>query len=234
MSKLPIYAHRGYTKFSRENSLNAMKAAMENGATGIEFDLQLTKDRIAIVTHDLNLKSITGKSINTNEITLNNLRKMKIKGDSKPILTFSELLEWAIPNKIPMNIELKESFQGRNDDLEIIVKKVKNATNIHFSSFHEDVLYSIKKMNANAEVAFIPTRKFNWDHLSEMPWLDTLHVNKRFYYKERYLQKASETHKSIRVYGVVGNEKYLSDPHESVVGWITDEPNRIAQAQSQN
>lgn len=231
MSKLPIYAHRGYAKSARGNSLKAMKDAMNHYATGIEFDLQLTKDRVAVVTHDLNLKSLTGKSIDTNEVTLNDLRKMKLKGDSNPILTFSELLDWVVPNGIPMNIELKESFQGKEDDIEIIVKKTKNLTNIHFSSFHEDVLYSIKKMNANAEVAFIPTRKFDWEQLSNMPWLDTLHVNKRFYYKDRYLQKASETNKSIRVYGVVGNEKYLANPHESVVGWITDEPERIADAQ---
>lgn len=231
MSELPIYAHRGYTYSARGNSLKAMQDAMENEATGIEFDLQLTKDRVAIVTHDLNLKSITGKSINCNEVTLNDLRKMKIKGDSKPILTFSELLNWAIPHGIPMNIELKESFEGRMEDIEIIVKRTQKLSNIHFSSFHEDVLHCIKRMNKKAEVAFIPTRKFDWAKLSNMDWLDTLHVNKRFYYKERFLQKALETNKNIRVYGVVGNEKYLSNPHETVVGWITDEPNRIALAQ---
>lgn len=231
MSKLPIYAHRGYANAARGNSLKAMQAAMENNATGIEFDLQLTKDRVAIVTHDLNLKSLTGISKNCDEVTLNDLRKMKIKNDPSPILTFSELLKWAVPHKIPMNIELKESFQGKEEDIEIIVKKTKNLTNVHFSSFHEDVLHCIKKMNEFAEVAFIPTRKFDWNELSNMPWLDALHVNKRFYYKDRYLQKAIETTKDIRVYGVIGNEKYISNPHESVVGWITDEPNRIAQAQ---
>lgn len=232
MSNIPIYAHRGYVKKSRENSLQAMKDAMETAAAGIEFDLQLTKDRVAIVTHDLNMKTLIGVSAQTDELTLAQILSKKVKGDRQPILQFSELLKWVKENKVPMNIELKESFINRPADIEAIVKKTMDLENIHFSSFHADVLQVIKKINSKAEVAFIPTKKFDWSNLSSMDWLDTLHVNKNRYYKPIYLEQAARANKKLRFYGITGKEKYLKDPHPTIVGWIADEPNTVAKAQS--
>lgn len=231
MSNLNIYAHRGFIKKARENSLQAMKDAMDTDAYGIEFDLQLTKDRIAIVTHDLNMKNLIGQSIQTNQLTLSEVLSKKVKGDKKKILTFSELLNWVKEHQVPMNIELKESFEGRFSDIEIIVKKTQNLKDVHFSSFHEDVLYMIKKINPLAEVAFIPTKKFDWARLKEMDWLDALHVNKKRYYKDHYLNLALETGKKVRFYGITGKEKFLKNPHPAIVGWIADEPNKVNKAQ---
>lgn len=231
MSNIPIYAHRGYVKKARENSLQAMKDAMKTAAYGIEFDLQLTKDRVAIVTHDLNMKSLIGVSARTDELTLAQIFRKKVKGDKAQILQFSELLAWVKNHNIPMNIELKESFINKLSDIEVIVKKTMHLENVHFSSFHDDVLQVIKKINPSAEVAFIPTKKFDWSNLKHMDWLDTLHVNKNRYYKQNYLDQAAAANKKLRFYGVTGKEPYLCKPHPTIVGWITDEPNRVASAQ---
>lgn len=232
MSKRPIYAHRGYVKYAPENTLQAMKDAIEKtNAKGIELDLQLTKDRIAIVTHDLNLKRLTGLAKDVNECTLNEIRKLKVKRSSEKICTFSELLEWAVTYQIPLNIELKESFIGRFADIEIIVKKSEHLPDVHFSSFHIEILKQIKDINPKLETAFIPTRKFNWNTLKNLSFIDTLHVNKRFYYKEKYFEIARNTNKKLRFYGVTGREKWLQQPqHTSIVGFITDNPNEVAYA----
>lgn len=233
MSKRPIYAHRGYVKYAPENTLQAMKDAIEKtDAKGIELDLQLTKDRIAIVTHDLNLKRLTGLAKDVNECTLNEIRKLKVKRSSEKICTFSELLEWAGTYQIPLNIELKESFIGRFADIEIVVKKTQHLSNVHYSSFHVGILKQIKEINPSAEVAFIPTRKFDWKCLGDLSFVDALHVNKRFYYKEKYFELANTANKVLRFYGVTGKERWLQmHQHPVIVGWITDEPNRVAKAQ---
>lgn len=231
MSKLPIFAHRGFVKYARENSLQAMKDAMKTAATGIEFDLQLTKDRIAIVTHDLNMKALIGKSKLTTELTLAEVRSYKVKGDKEKILFFHDLLKWAEAEGVPMNIELKESFIDRPADIEIIVKKTMHLKNVHFSSFHEDVLHIVKKINPQVEVAFIPTKKFDWALLMHMDWLDTLHVNKRFYYKDVYFDAASKANKKLRFYGITGKEKFINSPNSTIIGWISDEPNDVENAQ---
>ncbi|CAB3405209.1 unnamed protein product [Caenorhabditis bovis] len=53
--------HRGagnsYTKFamSRENTIHSLNTAAKNGADYVEFDVQLTKDKIAVIYHDFHV-----------------------------------------------------------------------------------------------------------------------------------------------------------------------------------
>ncbi|CAO4364288.1 unnamed protein product [Caenorhabditis nigoni] len=53
--------HRGagnsYTKFAmaRENTIHSLNTAAKNGADYVEFDVQLTKDRIAVIYHDFHV-----------------------------------------------------------------------------------------------------------------------------------------------------------------------------------
>jgi glycerophosphoryl diester phosphodiesterase len=55
--KLPlIVAHRGASAHAPENTLAAFELAAAGGAEGIEFDVRLTRDREAVVTHDVDLK----------------------------------------------------------------------------------------------------------------------------------------------------------------------------------
>ena len=61
-SKQPgIVAHRGFHQFetSAENSVSAMQRAVSLGFEGTEFDVQLTKDDVAIVFHDAKMQGLT-------------------------------------------------------------------------------------------------------------------------------------------------------------------------------
>jgi glycerophosphoryl diester phosphodiesterase len=74
--------HRGYgvstTKLSnvRENTIHSLNYAAENGADYVEFDVQLTKDRVPIIFHDFHLlvkvaKRSTSNGLNANSNQLN-------------------------------------------------------------------------------------------------------------------------------------------------------------------
>jgi len=56
-----IIAHRGASKHAPENTLAAFKRAVDAGADGIELDVRLAKDGIAVVFHDSSLKRIAGR-----------------------------------------------------------------------------------------------------------------------------------------------------------------------------
>ncbi|RCN30769.1 hypothetical protein ANCCAN_23455, partial [Ancylostoma caninum] len=53
--------HRGagnsFTKFAaaRENTIYSLNTAAKNGADYVEFDVQLTKDKVAIIYHDFHV-----------------------------------------------------------------------------------------------------------------------------------------------------------------------------------
>jgi len=49
-------AHRGDCEHHMENTLNSIKAAIANGITHIEIDVQLTKDELPVAFHDDDLK----------------------------------------------------------------------------------------------------------------------------------------------------------------------------------
>lgn len=56
MSQLPlIIGHRGASRHAPENTLAAIRLAVESGADGIEIDLRLAKDGIPVVIHDADL-----------------------------------------------------------------------------------------------------------------------------------------------------------------------------------
>lgn len=228
MSKLPIYAHRGVITKAPENSMAAFEQALVEHADGLEFDVQLTKDYVAIVTHDLNLKRLTGKNFQLNKVPYNQIRKLSVgkhllkKGPK--LLTFDELLAWLIPLQIPVNIELKESFIGQFAALESLVKKCGRLQHVHVSSFHEEVLRDVKRINPSLETAFIPKKAFDWASLQEATHIDVIHANKKRYYKAQYLQAAEQAGKKMRFYHITGQEKYLKEPHKVVIGWITDYP----------
>jgi glycerophosphoryl diester phosphodiesterase len=54
-----LVAHRGASAYAPENTVPAFELAAEQGATYVEFDLRLTKDRQLIVLHDDSLERTT-------------------------------------------------------------------------------------------------------------------------------------------------------------------------------
>jgi len=50
-----IVAHRGASATHRENTLEAFRAAAEQGADGIELDVRLSGDQVLVVHHDAHL-----------------------------------------------------------------------------------------------------------------------------------------------------------------------------------
>src|SRR5689334_2474483 len=54
-----VIAHRGASGLAPENTMAAFRLALALGADGIELDVQLSADRIAIVIHDTRLNRTT-------------------------------------------------------------------------------------------------------------------------------------------------------------------------------
>ncbi len=50
-----VIAHRGASRTHRENTLDAFRAAIDQGADGIELDVRLSADDVLIVHHDAHL-----------------------------------------------------------------------------------------------------------------------------------------------------------------------------------
>lgn len=134
-------AHRGEWGEYRENSLDAMKVAVDNSDYKfIEFDVQYTEDQKIIVFHDGSLLRTQKKLANVQELTYEAL----IEKSEYYIPTYEEVME-IIKDKKKINIEIKSSdnFELDKQLTDYIIEDCKKRgilQNIMISSISRDVV----------------------------------------------------------------------------------------------
>lgn len=140
---MKIWAHRGCSQMYPENTMLAFSKACEiKGLTGIELDIQLTKDNQIVVIHDEKVDRTTNDTGFVKDYTLAELKQLEISyvdGSIERIPTIQEVLDLIEPrlkNGMKLNIELKNSNIRYNGMEEKIVKL------IHESGLQESVIYS--------------------------------------------------------------------------------------------
>lgn len=233
---LPVFAHRGASLHAFENTKRAFLLAAQHGADGIELDVQLTKDGHAVILHDFDVRRLTGHKGVISDFLLKDVMTWKVGkrfrrllfGDA--ILTLQEVVEWANDVYMPLNIELKESFQGQVAAITQLFQTLQLPTGSHVSSFHIDVLSYVKHANAQIETAYLVKKAFQWQSIRDYPFVDVIHAHKRLY-KAANLQACLDVGKPCRFYGVIGTEAFLTQPHEAVIGYIADDVAAIQQRQ---
>lgn len=102
------YAHRGLhgdKDEAPENSLAAFQLAIE-GKYGIELDVQLSKDGVAVVFHDYSLRRVCGIEKNVNELTFVELTELRLVNSACQIPSLKQVLD-LINGCVPLIIELK-------------------------------------------------------------------------------------------------------------------------------
>lgn len=73
-----LVAHRGYAARYPENTLLAIKAAVEAGAKFVEFDVQLTSEQVPVLFHDRDLQRMCGQTGAIHDYTLSQLKKFSV------------------------------------------------------------------------------------------------------------------------------------------------------------
>ncbi|MDQ0116062.1 glycerophosphodiester phosphodiesterase [Paenibacillus harenae] len=105
-----ISAHRGDTDNAPENSLPSILSAIEKGIKSVEIDVQMTKDGVAVLNHDYNLRRVSGVTKRVSELTYVELSDIVIgrdaNGDPIPIPTLSEALAES-QGRIKLLLDLK-------------------------------------------------------------------------------------------------------------------------------
>ncbi|MEA4895548.1 MAG: glycerophosphodiester phosphodiesterase family protein [Oscillospiraceae bacterium] len=110
------YAHRGLHNTDRtvpENSLPAFAAAAAKGY-GVELDVHITKDGELAVIHDSDLKRVCGVEGVVEDMTWDEISRLRLCETEYGIPRLSEVLE-VMGNQCPVIIELKRG--GRNREL---------------------------------------------------------------------------------------------------------------------
>lgn len=84
---MKIICHRGAAGLALENTIESIKKALQFPAYGIEIDVRMTKDRVLVLCHDKSLKKVSKSSAEIAHLTLDELKKIKLKnGETVPTL----------------------------------------------------------------------------------------------------------------------------------------------------
>ncbi len=158
-----VTAHRGASREYPENTMTAFKAAKELNADWIELDVKQTKDHKIIVSHDTNLKRVTGVNLKTWEATYAEIEKLdagslkssQFKGEKIPLL--DDVIKWAKKNNIKLNIELKPTGHEQNFERQVIeiIKENNFISECVVASQVHDVLETVKNIDKNIKTAYV-------------------------------------------------------------------------------
>lgn len=99
-----LYAHRGFATTFPENTLVAVDSALARGADGIESDVQLTSDSVAVIIHDATVDRTTNGTGNVGNLTASQIRSLDACSKKGA--------QWS-PCQIPLADELIQKLHGR-------------------------------------------------------------------------------------------------------------------------
>lgn len=151
-----------------ENTITAFeKAAVIKGLTGIELDIQLTRDGEIVVIHDERVDRTTNGIGYVKDFTYAELRMMSIyTGMSVPekIPSINEVLDLIgdrMNKGLLLNIELKNSsipYEGMEEKIISLAVKRGLQEKIVYSSFSAKSLELLKKMDSEAYIGILDTK----------------------------------------------------------------------------
>lgn len=125
-----IIAHRGSSKSAPENTLAAVKKAIEDGADWVEIDVQETADGEVVVFHDSDFMKLAGKGLKIWNAAAADLKDIDIGShfgaefNAERVPTLGEVLD-ACKGKAGVTIELK--YYGHDQQLEQRVAEIVEA-----------------------------------------------------------------------------------------------------------
>ncbi len=180
-----IIAHRGFSSLYPENTMLAFRQALEVGATGLECDIQLSRDGQPVIFHDENLYRIIGQRGLIKDFSWSELAEMdagrhrgeEFRGELIPSL--SDLLNLAQDREILLNLELKNGVIPYPNLEKIVARMVEEfglTQQVIISSFNHPSLLTVKELNPGIKTALLYFARLYrpWNYATQLQ-VDGLH-----------------------------------------------------------
>ncbi|WP_321518774.1 glycerophosphodiester phosphodiesterase family protein [uncultured Bacteroides sp.] len=156
--KNKVIAHRGAWKKAKvaQNSIRSLDCAFKLGCAGSEFDVWLSSDNVAIISHDSKIGELSIEKSTYRELS----NVVLPTGDKVPTLE-EYLTEGKIQNKTALILEIKSSDISNERTLELtdsiisIVHRMKAQAWVEYISFSYDALKHVHKLDPMAKTAYL-------------------------------------------------------------------------------
>ena len=163
-----VVAHRGFSGAAPENTVAAVRAAIEVGADMAEVDVTLTSDGHVVCLHDEKVDRTTDGKGRITEITLEQVQDLDAGSwfspsfAGEPIPTLDEVLE-VVNGSILLNIEIKTEVVDRGIAAKVVarVREHEMVEQVMISSFSPRALFEVRKLDGTLTTASLFNRKIH-------------------------------------------------------------------------
>lgn len=165
-NKPKIYAHRGFSSQFPENTMLAFKEAAKLGIDGIELDVQLTKDQVAVICHDEEINRTSNGEGYIKDKNLSELKEYSFHAghseysnqEDVKLPTLEEFLDWVKDTDLEVNLELKTnifSYEGLVEQVLELVDRYALQDRVFISSFNHYTIRKVKEAKPDMTCAFL-------------------------------------------------------------------------------
>lgn len=226
-----IIAHRGSQEDNYENTLNSLRAAVDDDADMIEFDVRLTKDKIPVLSHNLHLYGTQRRELAyLRRYTYRQLCE-RTENSPHPITSLEDALKECF-GKIYINIEVKE-VTAVLPTLAVISKfarKKSDWNSLLISSFKPLALVAVRQAVPHAALGMLVHLR---NPLRFVGWHTVLKLSAVGFSRHKLDKPALEIAKKLElftyVYTVNRLDTALRLERTGIDGIVTDYPRKIAQ-----
>lgn len=175
---IQFFAHRGsrFEYKDNENTMYAFKESYKKGARGYETDVRLTKDGSLILSHDESLYRTTGIDKQTEDLSDEELRKIRTKG-GQPLAFCQELVDF-LEDKQGMYVEFEIKTvpsiytQAMLDELcdkvyKMAMAKRHPSSEYLFTSFDKRAIKTMKRLHPDAILMMLYSKPCSSEILME-------------------------------------------------------------------
>ena len=183
-----VWAHRGCSYLHPENTLSSFSAAGELPITGIELDVQLSRDGHVVVIHDERVDRTTDGFGWVGDLTLSELKALRIEASPESglsverIPTLDEVLDLLeVPCRrrgLLVNVELKTSevrYAGIEEKTLALVRAHGLERSVVWSSFCPDSVRIMRELDPGASTGMLGQRASECVRLAVEVGADAIH-----------------------------------------------------------
>ena len=137
-----LVAHRGGSAYAPANSIEAVSAAREHGATDVEIDVHSTADGRFVVTHDALLGGDADRWIS--ELTADEYRTA-CEGAEHPAVFLEDVLTVVVDSGLGLYLDVKQLLPGTEAALAALIDNIEYRDQTVVASFRSDLAHTVKQ-----------------------------------------------------------------------------------------
>ena len=222
-----IIAHRGSSKAAPENTIAAVRKAIEDRADWIEIDVQETADGEVVVFHDRDFRRLAGINLKIWEATITDLRDIDVGSWFAPefkderVPTLSEVLQECKGN-IRVKIELKHYGYARQLEQRVarIVEANDMTSDVAVMSLKKDAVRTMRTLRPDWKIGLLMS--VSAGNLKKIE-ADFLAVNGSYIHRN-LIRSAHRSGKEVYVWTVNDAPTMSNLIGHGIDGLITDRP----------